>query len=416
MMRSEREKMLAGELYDPMDPELVRARARARDLCWDLNATRDAQHEERRRILEELFGSGGETAWMQPPFFCDYGTNIHLGERVFFNFNCVVLDVCRVTIGDYAQFGPSVQIYTATHPMDAALRRSQEFARPIEIGSDVWVGGGATLCPGVRIGCRSVIGAGSVVTRDIPEGVFAAGNPCRVIRQIAGEAAISARLGDGADVLRTNPNPKRKTTMSHVPSRETFESMYAGKAPWDIDKPQPAFVAVADRVTGAVLDAGCGTGENALFFASKGRPVVGIDFLEGPLQEARRKAQERGQNVEFLGMDALTLSTFDRQFDSVIDSGLFHVFADKDRVRYVAGLAHVTKAGGRVFVLCFSDEEPGEQGPRRVSERELRESFGDGWVIEEIRPVHLEVRSDLEGFSFSEGGPKGWFSVIRREG
>ncbi len=184
-MRSERDKMLAGELYDPMDPELVAARERARNLCQDLNATREAQKEERRQILRELFPAGGESVWMQPPFFCDYGSNILLGERVFFNFNCVVLDVCQVRIGDYTQFGPAVQIYTATHPMNAELRRIQEFAKPIEIGSDVWVGGGAILCPGVRVGSRSVIGAGSVVTRDIPESVLAAGNPCRVIRAIS---------------------------------------------------------------------------------------------------------------------------------------------------------------------------------------------------------------------------------------
>jgi maltose O-acetyltransferase len=183
-MRSERDKMLAGELYDPMDRELVAGRDRARDLCQALNATREAQQEERRRILKELFGAGGEGVWMQPPFFCDYGSNIYLGERVFFNFNCVVLDVCEVRIGDFTQFGPAVQVYTATHPMNAELRRKQEFAKPIAIGSDVWVGGGAIICPGVRIGSKSVIGAGSVVTRDIPEGVFAAGNPCRVIREI----------------------------------------------------------------------------------------------------------------------------------------------------------------------------------------------------------------------------------------
>jgi maltose O-acetyltransferase len=183
-MSSERDKMLAGQLYDPLDPELVRARDRARNLCQDLNATREADQEARRRILRELFGAGGDSVWMQPPFFCDYGSNILLGERVFFNFNCVVLDVCGVTVGDFTLFGPAVQIYTATHPMNAVLRRKQEFAKPVEIGSDVWVGGGAILCPGVKIGSRSVIGAGSVVTRDIPEGVFAAGNPCRVIRPI----------------------------------------------------------------------------------------------------------------------------------------------------------------------------------------------------------------------------------------
>jgi len=183
-MQSERDKMLAGELYDPLDPDLVHARDCARDLCQALNATREADQEERRRIVRELFGAGGESVWMQPPFFCDYGSNILLGERVFFNFNCIVLDVCRVIIGDYTLFGPAVQIYTATHPLNAELRRSQEYARPIEIGSDVWVGGGAILCPGVKIGSRSVIGAGSVVTRDIPGGVFAAGNPCRAIRAI----------------------------------------------------------------------------------------------------------------------------------------------------------------------------------------------------------------------------------------
>ena len=181
---SERDKMLAGQLYDPFDTELVQARNRARDLCQNLNATREAEQTERRRILRQLFGAGGESVWMQPPFFCDYGTNIELGERVFFNFNCVVLDVCPVRIGSFTLFGPAVQIYTPMHPLNAELRRSQEFGKPIDIGSDVWIGGGAIILPGVRIGSKAVIGAGSVVTRDIPEHVFAAGNPCRVIREV----------------------------------------------------------------------------------------------------------------------------------------------------------------------------------------------------------------------------------------
>jgi maltose O-acetyltransferase len=181
---TEKEKMLAGELYDPLDPELVQARERARDLCQDLNATREKDQDERRHILKALFGKSGESVWMQPPFYCDYGSNIVLGERVFFNFNCVVLDVCQVKIGDFTMFGPAVQIYTAAHPMNAELRRTKEFAKPIEIGSDVWIGGGAIILPGVKIGSKAVIGAGSVVTRDIPDGVVAAGNPCRVIREI----------------------------------------------------------------------------------------------------------------------------------------------------------------------------------------------------------------------------------------
>jgi len=184
-MTSERDKMLAGELYDPMDAALVDARARARDLCQALNATRESEIQKRRAILRDLFCVGGDTVWMQPPFFCDYGSNIECGERVFFNFNCVVLDVCKVSIGDFTLFGPAVQIYTPMHPLDAKLRREQEFGKPVEIGSDVWVGGGAIILPGVRIGAKSVIGAGSVVTGDIPERVFAAGNPCRVIREIS---------------------------------------------------------------------------------------------------------------------------------------------------------------------------------------------------------------------------------------
>ena len=183
-MKTEHQKMLAGELYDPTDADLVAARAHARDLRQALNATREAEERERRKILNELFGAGGDTVWMQPPFFCDYGSNIELGERVFFNFNCVVLDVCSVIVGSFTLFGPAVQIYTPMHPLNAELRRREEFGRPISIGSDVWVGGGAIILPGVRIGSRAVIAAGSVVTRDIPEGVFAAGNPCRAIREI----------------------------------------------------------------------------------------------------------------------------------------------------------------------------------------------------------------------------------------
>jgi maltose O-acetyltransferase len=180
-MRTERQKMLAGELYDPFDPELVAARDQACSLCAALNASKESERDERRRILDDLFGSGGDTAWLQPPFYCDYGSNIHLGTRVFFNFNCTVLDVCEVRIGDYTLFGPGVQILTPLHPRDATLRREQEYGKPIEIGADVWVGGGALILAGVRIGSRSIIGAGSVVSRDIPDDVLAVGNPCRVI-------------------------------------------------------------------------------------------------------------------------------------------------------------------------------------------------------------------------------------------
>ncbi|WP_165230522.1 sugar O-acetyltransferase [Aquisphaera insulae] len=183
-MRSEREKMLAGELYDPADPVLVAAARRARELLATLNRAAPGDDAERRRVCKDLFGRGGDSVRIQPPFYCDYGAHIQLGESVYFNFNCVVLDVCEVRIGDFSLFGPAVQIYTPLHPLEHTVRRFVEYGKPVEIGSDVWVGGGAIICPGVRIGSRSIIGAGSVVTRDIPEGVLAVGNPCRVIREV----------------------------------------------------------------------------------------------------------------------------------------------------------------------------------------------------------------------------------------
>jgi len=183
-MPSEREKMLSGQMYRADDPELVAARTHARELCHQLNHDPPAEPDARRKLLIQLLGAGGESAHIEPPFQCDYGSNISLGENVYFNFNCVVLDVCQVTIGDHTLIGPSVQIYTATHPMNAKLRREEEYGKPITIGNDVWIGGGAILCPGVTVGDRTVIGAGSVVTKDLPPDVFAAGNPCRVIRAI----------------------------------------------------------------------------------------------------------------------------------------------------------------------------------------------------------------------------------------
>ena len=199
-----------------------------------------------------------------------------------------------------------------------------------------------------------------------------------------------------------------------VPDRKVFETMYAGQAPWDIGRPQQTFIDVADRVRGSVLDAGCGTGDNALFFASRGHRVTGIDFLPEPIARAKRKAAERGLTATFLVMDALALKDLPEVFDTAIDSGLFHVFDDADRRRYVEGLATVVKPGGRLFLLCFSDEEPGTQGPRRVSRGEIESAFRDGWAVESLSPSRFEVRPDLGDLRFSEGGPKAWFAEISR--
>lgn len=188
-MKSEKAKMLAGELYDPLDAELTRDRQRVREHCHALNLSNPIETHERLQRIASILGTPTD-AWIEPPFFCDYGWNITLGQKVFFNFNCVVLDVMPVRIGHHTLLGPAVQIYTAMHPLDATeRRRGLEFARPVVIGSDAWIGGAAVICPGVTIGDRAVIGAGSVVTRDVPPDVFAAGNPCRVIRPLTGNQA-----------------------------------------------------------------------------------------------------------------------------------------------------------------------------------------------------------------------------------
>jgi SAM-dependent methyltransferase len=210
--------------------------------------------------------------------------------------------------------------------------------------------------------------------------------------------------------------PQSNLAASNSINRAAFEDLYAGPAPWDIGKPKGAFVAIADQVTGRILDAGCGTGENALFFASRGHPVTGIDFVEEAIRRARAKAAERGLAVEFLVKDALRLGDWGERFASVIDSGLFHVFSDADRHSYVQGLAQVLEPGGRLFLMCMSDEEPGTEGPRRVSRQELYDAFGGGWRIESLKPARCEIHPEFTEVTFSEGGPKMWFAVIRRKG
>lgn len=184
-MSTELEKMLAGELYTASDPVLVEMRHRARRLMRAFNRATEAELEQRTQIIRELFGTTGEKVYIEPPFFCDYGAHIHAGNDLYMNFGCVILDCAEVHFGESVMCGPNVQIYTATHPLDAALRASgAELAKPIRIGNRVWIGGSSVICPGVTIGDNTTIGAGSVVTRSVPANVFAAGNPCRVIRAL----------------------------------------------------------------------------------------------------------------------------------------------------------------------------------------------------------------------------------------
>ena len=195
-----------------------------------------------------------------------------------------------------------------------------------------------------------------------------------------------------------------------------FEQMYQGQAPWDTGRPQPAIVKLADagQVRGSVLDVGCGTGENLLYLAARGHEARGIDFVPVAIERARAKAAERGIEATFIVGNALELKKLGRQFDTVIDCGLFHTFTDEERPVFVMGLAEVLRSGGWLHILCFSDQEPGAEGPRRVSQQEIRDAFQGGWIVRQIESIQFESIPRPDGPTFSPGGPKAWLATIER--
>jgi SAM-dependent methyltransferase len=199
--------------------------------------------------------------------------------------------------------------------------------------------------------------------------------------------------------------------------RDRFASMYQGQAPWDIPGPQPEFVRLEESgaIRGSVLDVGCGTGENALYLAARGHEVWGLDFVPVAIERARAKASERGLSVHFQVGDALRLDRLGRTFDTVIDCGLFHTFSDEERPVFVKGLARVLPPGGVYHMLCFSDQEPPGEGPRRITQREIRDAFRDGWEVREIQESAFEIANYPGAPQFSPGGPKAWRATIVRE-
>ncbi len=203
--------------------------------------------------------------------------------------------------------------------------------------------------------------------------------------------------------------------MTNVPTRQNFEEAYAAVAPWDIGRPQQPFVDAAKQIHGTVLDSGCGTGDTAIFYAEQGYTVTGIDYLAVPIERAKRKAADKNLKVRFEVRDALSLKSWGEKFDNIVDSGLFHTFTDEDRAKYVEGLASVLRPGGKLFLMCFSDAEPGTVGPRRVPKRELEESFDSDWAIESIEPKAFTINPDFKGAEFSPGGAKAWFMTARRK-
>ncbi|MBL3530498.1 sugar O-acetyltransferase [Companilactobacillus zhachilii] len=187
-MRTEKEKMLAGDLYIAHDPELRKDFEKAKELVREFNHTTEHQPEERQRIIKNLFKKSGKGVYLEPPFYTDYGCNTVVGDNFYANYECIILDIANVTIGDNVLFGPRVGIYTAGHPIDAVIRNEAfEYGKPVTIGDNVWVGANVAINPGVKIGNNVVIGSGAIVTKDIPDDVIAVGNPCRVLRKINDE-------------------------------------------------------------------------------------------------------------------------------------------------------------------------------------------------------------------------------------
>ncbi|MFD2613878.1 sugar O-acetyltransferase [Paenibacillus gansuensis] len=183
--RTPKEKMLQGDLYHAGDPVLLREREEARALTRAFNETLETEYDKRKTLLKQLFGSTGEELYAEPTFRCDYGYNIHLGNNFFANFDCVILDVCEVRIGENCFMAPGVHIYTATHPIHPAERNTGlEYGKPVRIGDNVWIGGRAVINPGVTIGNNVVVASGAVVTKDVPDNVIVGGNPARIIKEV----------------------------------------------------------------------------------------------------------------------------------------------------------------------------------------------------------------------------------------
>ena len=206
--------------------------------------------------------------------------------------------------------------------------------------------------------------------------------------------------------------------MTHEPApltRATFAGMYATpQAPGDIGRPQQAFVDIGSEIGGRVIDIGCGTGELALWLAERGCTVTGVDFLEHPLEVARQKAAARGLTATFLAMDAQAVGELPERFDAVTDCGLFHTFDETGRQAYVAALAKLLEPGSHVYLLCFSDAEPGEHGPRRISEAALRAAFADGFEMKRLKPSRFETLPGIAGAEFTPAGARSWFATIQR--
>ena len=192
---TEKEKMISGKIYDPTDKSLVKERETCKDLCFDYNNLRPSETKKRTALIKKLIGKVEQNYLIEQPFYCDYGWNIEIGENFYANHGLVILDPAKVSFGDNVFIGPNCNFYTAIHPIDATERNSaKEYAKPILVGNNVWFGGNVTVLPNVKIGSNVVIGAGSVVTKDIPDNVVAAGNPCKILRQITEKDKIFNQL------------------------------------------------------------------------------------------------------------------------------------------------------------------------------------------------------------------------------
>ena len=226
----------------------------------------------------------------------------------------------------------------------------------------------------------------------------------RVTKPYGDTQLLTASNASAQSTSRAAPPP-----ISSIASWTSFRRSYEGHPAWDVDRPQPAFVRLAEqgRIHGSVLDVGCGTGANSLYLAARGHEVWGIDYVPAAIDRARARAWKLGLRVKFRTGDALKLQRLDRQFDTVIDSLVFHEFSDDERTRFVQGLRSTLRPGGSYHLLCFSENEPGNGGPRRVTQREISQAFAFGWSIASLRPARIDLRIDNQS-------AVGWLARIVR--
>ena len=355
---TEKEKRDQGQIYDANhDPELKNELFSAMDLCFEYNQTRPGDHEKKTWLLNRILGKSGKNINIFPPFWCDYGYNVEVGDNFFANHNCVILDAAKVTFGDNVFIAPDCGFYTAGHPIDVARRNAGlEYAYPITVGDNVWIGGGVKVMPGVTIGSNTVIGGGSVVVSDIPDGVIAVGNPCHVIRKLT-EEEINPSLTD--DTRLGNPRNPSSTDDTRLgnprkPEGEAGAAMLARMNESHGPVTEWALGFLNPEGAGQILDIGCGGGATIgrLARLAPEAKVTGVDYSPVSVQESRdyNKAAIEADKVEVIEASVEELPFADNTFDRITTVESFYFWPDPEE--NLKEVRRVLKSGGHFYLIA----------------------------------------------------------------